>query len=75
MKYHGVSLRSYIHKNIIDRKLVLELLTQLVTQVKALNDLQYVHRDICLDNIVLRHNSKGFLKVTLIDFNSAVLGE
>ena len=69
-KYH--TLLEYIDKNkILDDSIVVSIIYQIAVGLKALHSLNYYHRDLSLENILLRNKTDKDIEIALCDFGSA----
>lgn len=69
-KYH--TLLEYIDKNeILDDSIVVSIIYQIAVGLKALHSLNYYHRDLSPENILLRNKTDKDIEIALCDFGSA----
>ena len=69
-KYH--TLLEYIDKNqILDDSKVIPIIYQIAVGLKALHSINYYHRDLSLENILLRNKNDKDIEIALCSFGSA----
>ena len=69
-KYH--TLLEYIDKNqILDDSKIVSIIYQIAVGLKALHSINYYHRDLRPENILLRNKNDNYIEIALCGFSSA----